>query len=140
MGSGQQVHNFPECEGDECDLNQDGGGWCLCECHPPVKPQTKYLDIKEFRSLGLLREVNRQFLHPIGLALAVERDGDGNESLFGILDARDDPEGFVFWGLQDDSGSRYVDRLRDKNRKSRHKLFGQEEIVQPLGVDVTPSS
>lgn len=32
----------------------------------------KYIDIKEFREFGYLQEVNRQVLHPHGLALEVE--------------------------------------------------------------------
>lgn len=31
----------------------------------------KHLDIAEFRSLGYLQEVNRQFFHPLGLAFEV---------------------------------------------------------------------
>jgi hypothetical protein len=32
---------------------------------------TKYIDIQEFCNLGYLQEVNRQLLHPLGLALEV---------------------------------------------------------------------
>lgn len=31
----------------------------------------KRIDIKEFRAIGFLQEVNRQFFHPLGLALEV---------------------------------------------------------------------
>ena len=57
---------------------------------------TKYMDIKEFRELGFLQEVNRRFLHQFGLALKVVVDEDGTESLGGIWDYRDDPEGIRF--------------------------------------------
>jgi hypothetical protein len=56
----------------------------------------KYMDIKEFRDLGLLQEINRLFLHPMGLALEVRIGADGVERLGGIWDYRDDPEGILF--------------------------------------------
>ena len=58
---------------------------------------TKHMTVKEFRRLGLLQELNRQFLHPIGLALSVnQRIGTDEESFGYILDERDDPEGIVY--------------------------------------------
>lgn len=40
----------------------------------------KKIDIKEFRESGYLQELNRTFLHPLGLALEVEIDDKGNEN------------------------------------------------------------
>lgn len=54
------------------------------------------IDVAEFRERGYLHELNRRFLHPLGLALEVLRDADGNEQLGGIWDYRDDPEGINF--------------------------------------------
>lgn len=64
------------------------------------------LSAKEFIEHGYLQEVNRQFFHPLGLALAVNVDlvdgvvteqGDLNgQFIVRILDSRDDPEGFIF--------------------------------------------
>lgn len=47
---------------------------------------------------GLLFEINRKVLHPLGLAMSVELDDDSNTKVvFGdIVDSRDDPEGFIF--------------------------------------------
>lgn len=46
---------------------------------------------------GLLFEINRAVLHPFGVAMAVTLDDDGKyKESFGLLDARDDPEGWVF--------------------------------------------
>lgn len=52
---------------------------------------------------GLLFEINRRILHPLGLALAVEQADDGSYSNNGsfstnvrVLDCRDDPEGLIF--------------------------------------------
>lgn len=56
----------------------------------------KYMTIKEFRELGYVQELNRQFLHPLGLAIEVNLHDDGTESLGRVWDCRDDPEGIVF--------------------------------------------
>lgn len=56
----------------------------------------KRMDIKEFREMGLLAELNREFLHPLGLALEVAIEDDGTERLGGIWDCRDDPEGILY--------------------------------------------
>ena len=49
------------------------------------------------RDTGLLFEINRRILHPLGLSLAVkEDDTTGEITLDGVLDGRFDPEGFVF--------------------------------------------
>jgi hypothetical protein len=56
----------------------------------------KYMSVEEFREKGYLQEVNRCFLHPLGLALAVRQHEDGPETLEGIWDCRDDPEGLFF--------------------------------------------
>jgi len=63
-----------------------------------IKATTKInrIDIKEVREFGYLQELNRRFLHPLGLALEVIVDDDGNETLGGIWDYRDDEEGIIF--------------------------------------------
>lgn len=58
--------------------------------------EIKRMDIKEFRESGLLAELNRAFLHPLGLALEVSIEDDGTEKLGGIWDYRDDPEGMLY--------------------------------------------
>lgn len=55
-----------------------------------------FISIKEFREKGYLQELNRQFLHPLGLALSVEINDDGTENLGGIWDYREDPEGMKY--------------------------------------------
>jgi hypothetical protein len=61
------------------------------------------MDIKEFIDQGYLQEVNRQFLHPLGLALvaSAQVEDDTGEvtdqwEIRGVWDARDDPEGIIF--------------------------------------------
>jgi hypothetical protein len=63
----------------------------------PSTPEVKYLSLREFQGRGYLQELNRQFLHPLGLALEVlfgeeERD----DRIVGVWDDRDDPEGNLF--------------------------------------------
>jgi hypothetical protein len=58
--------------------------------------EIKRMDIKEFREMGLLAELNRAFLHPLGLAIEVIVEDDGTEKLGGIWDYRDDPEGMLY--------------------------------------------
>ena len=47
--------------------------------------------ISEFRELGLIAEINRRVLHPIGLALATDRT---EATLFVVR--TEDPEGMIF--------------------------------------------
>jgi len=56
----------------------------------------KYMDLEKFIDEGYVHEVNRQFFHPLGLALVVSIDEKGVHSLSGIWDAQDDPEGIYF--------------------------------------------
>lgn len=39
-----------------------------------------YIDVKEFRELGLLQEVNRRVLHPLGLAIEAQWSEDGTSA------------------------------------------------------------
>ncbi len=41
----------------------------------------KKINIKEFREFGYLQEVNRRFLHPLGLALEVVIDDDDGQNI-----------------------------------------------------------
>lgn len=54
------------------------------------------MDIQEFKDGGFLQEVNRQFLHPLGLALEIRKNEEGEYELGGIWDYRDDPEGILY--------------------------------------------
>ena len=49
----------------------------------------------EFRDSGLLSEINRRVLHPIGLAMSMILDDNGEATLGPIL-VDDDPEGWLF--------------------------------------------
>jgi hypothetical protein len=56
----------------------------------------KRMDIKDFLDAGYLHELNRQLLHPHGLAMEVVQEDDGSCKLGGVWDYRDDPEGMAF--------------------------------------------
>jgi hypothetical protein len=73
-----------------------------------AKSDYKRMHFEEIRELGILHEINRLFLHPLGLALAVmvpisdeaeEECAKDQENLVGLmymLDDREDPAGTIF--------------------------------------------
>lgn len=84
-----------------------------------------YLDLDEFRDLGFLQEVNRQFFHPLGLALEVETNSDGRVvGLGGIWDYRDDPEGIVYGDCIDVAKVLNVKAEKYRHLSARIALFG----------------
>jgi hypothetical protein len=94
--------------------------------------RVKRIDIEEFRQVGYLQEVNRCFLHPLGLALEVITDDQGRAvSLGGVWDYRDDPEGMNFGpGMIDEAK---VDRIAnewDDKAAARQERLGY--VVQPV--------
>lgn len=57
----------------------------------------KRMDIAEFVDEGYLQELNRRFLHPLGLALEVVIDENRDPVRFGgVWDCRDDKEGLIY--------------------------------------------
>jgi len=95
---------------------------------------TKYMDITEFREEGYLQELNRRFLHPLGLALEVVQEKDGREYLGGIWDFRDDPEGLIF-----DDDVLKADRIAaidsEWQRRGQSRLDGLGYVLQPVAVE-----
>lgn len=93
------------------------------------------MNAAEFRELGLLQEVNRRFLHPLGLALEVVVEGDGETHFGGVWDYRDDPEGIIFAPHDLDPVTsqlavRYVDALLEEHRAARIALMG--DMIQAI--------
>ena len=99
----------------------------------------KYIDIDEFIREGYLQEVNHRFLHPLGLALAVEAEVDddgevvGPWSLSGVQDYRDDLEGMIFAEI-DEGKARKVQGERVARSRPRRDALGY--WIQPAGSDV----
>lgn len=90
----------------------------------------KKMSVKEFRELGYLQELNRRFLHPLGLALEVSIAPDGQESFGEVWDYRDDPEGMVY-------GPGIIDV------EKAYRIFEEHAAKQPvrlarLGYDIQP--
>ena len=100
----------------------------------------QYMDLNEFKEAGFLQEVNRQFFHPLGLALAVEVDDETGDvvGFAGVWDYRDDPEGLFFLAeeLDPEKAERVRDLLESKADERRRK---EGAVVQPIpGLKPTP--
>ena len=61
-----------------------------------MSEERKWMSIEEFQSEGYLQEANRQFFHPLGLALAAGFDPQNERFYLELWDYRDDPEGMFF--------------------------------------------
>jgi hypothetical protein len=95
------------------------------------------MSVKEFRSLGLLQELNRLFLHPRGLALEVVVDDETGDERFGsVWDYRNDPEGMAYAeGMMDTpeavAKAEYVSGLFERIYLTRMVMLGY--TFQPVG-------
>jgi hypothetical protein len=98
----------------------------------------KVEDYSGFRESGLLQEANRQFFHPLGLALYWETDEDGSQRLGLLRD--EDPEGWVFeWPSREERAAAIKRAGRaaaeaERRRRAREAALGF--WVQPLPEDV----
>lgn len=90
----------------------------------------KRIDPAEFQSEGYLQEVNRQFLHPHGLALEVVRQDDGTVTFGGVWDYRDDPEGMAFGEVDLAEKARHIADLWVDRAPARLAALGY--VVQPI--------
>ena len=91
-----------------------------------------WMDLDEFVDEGFLQEVNRQFFHPLGLALAVSYADGKAVGIAGLWDYRDDPEGIYYADghLPEPEKGMNVQAMRMKKAKKRNELFGW--VIQPL--------
>lgn len=100
------------------------------------KDEIKLMDIAEFRDGGYLQEVNRQFLHPLGLALSIEVDDeDGSCRLHSVWDYRDDPEGMMYdpAELNSPDGRAKAERIRhERVEKAVIRAKNLGFIIQPI--------
>lgn len=96
----------------------------------------KKMSVAEFRELGYLQELNRRFLHPLGLALEVVTEEDGSEHFGEVWDARDDPEGFLFdEGLINPEKAIRIHHEGEEKYAVRHEKYGwftQPYTDQPI--------
>lgn len=88
----------------------------------------KEMTVKEFVDAGILHEMNRQFLHPIGLAIDVSVEN--NELKLGrIWDYREDPQGIVFDKIDNNTliVFKNFQKTKHKVRKKTMGFIVQEE-------------
>ena len=97
---------------------------------------TKHLTAHEARNLGVIFEVNRQLLHPRGLALEIKFDPDDPEMVaeLKIQDWRDDSEGVYFDDLDQDDID-HAEAFAELILPDREQALGY--IVQPLDTTTT---
>lgn len=94
----------------------------------------KYMNLTEFRDLGYLQELNRNFLHTLGLGMEMTTDKAGRTVISGIWDYRDDPEGLCFNDLSDEGAKIKSERIHDQlEEKMRYRVPKLGWFVQPIG-------
>jgi hypothetical protein len=99
----------------------------------PDASTLKFIDLHEFQDQGYLLEVNRQFFHPLGLALTLRFNLDtGAADIMGIQDWRDDPEGGLFTEITPEEGvkAKEIERQWQEKAAVRQERYGF--VVQPL--------
>ena len=102
-----------------------------------MEDKIKRIDVKEFREKGYLQELNRRFLHPLGLSLEISIDDDGNEKLGGVWDYRDDKEG-IYYDISNEDlerKSRFNDKKAFIDDELENRCKNRKEI---LGFDIEP--
>lgn len=92
----------------------------------------KEMSKEEFKNQGYLQELNRLFLHPLGVALGIKTEK--NEIVdFIIIDNTQEKDGMIFESL-DDKESREkainIKKLFKEKRKNRLKTL--KYIYQPI--------
>lgn len=97
----------------------------------------KRMSVSEFRKLGYLREVNRCFLHPLGLALEIVVEVDGTMRFGEVHDYRDDPEGLMYGEdiVSTQQASEDAQRIlaeRDAKSVQRQTSFNWPTTIQPI--------
>lgn len=98
--------------------------------------EIKRIDIREFREQGYLQEINRRFLHPLGLALEVIVEPDGSEHLGGIWDFREDQEGIHYAGSADPEKAKNIDAQLAERAPKREAILGF--VIEPTIYDPHP--
>lgn len=101
------------------------------------------IDLREFQRFGYLAEANRQFFHPLGLALAVTFPSDGEEfdPYLSVLDDRADLEGWYMGNVDRDLIDKR-DRVRDElASRSPHRMAALGYVHQPIPEsEATPAT
>jgi hypothetical protein len=92
----------------------------------------KKMSAQEFRELGYLQELNRRFLHPLGLAIEIAIDEDGVERFGQVWDYRDDPEGLIYAPGTIDPDKALRIQLEAQGKQAARKKLLKGEFVQSV--------
>jgi len=102
----------------------------------PASGEPTYLSPAEFRRLGYLQELNRCFLHPLGLALSTDVADDGTETFGAIWDCREDPDGIWFGGQFPADAKERADRIAaELATKMVTRVASLGFIIEPLSEE-----
>lgn len=87
------------------------------------------MTIQEFKDGGYLQELNRKFLHRLGLALSIKEHDDGSIEFGEIIDSRVNKEGIIFDDTISQSKQYFdnickIDRELAEKDKSRFNSLG----------------
>jgi len=93
----------------------------------PVQVMT----VKDFREKGYLQELNRKFLHPLGLAIEIILCDDGQERFGRIWDYREDKEGIYFDEDVIDPEKSYLINQETRIRR-QHRTAALGYFIQPV--------
>jgi hypothetical protein len=91
---------------------------------------TKTMTWDEFHKQGYLQELNRQFLHPLGLSFAVKVE-DGKIEFHAIYDHRNSKEALIFKPglLKQDKANRVE---HEQKERGQVRLAGMGFVIQPI--------
>lgn len=84
------------------------------------------VDPSELSRLGVIQELNRRVLHPLGLAIGWTH----GEDVLRVYDSRDDPEGVRFEGIDLADGLRRFEEFWGERVTPREAGLGY--VVQPV--------
>lgn len=96
-----------------------------------------YIPTTEFYEQGYLQELNRLFLHPLGLALEVDVHPDGRATLTGVQDHRNTGIRFADQMLETESAQRKAQFVAEQRRERRDQLMEAHDgqTFQPMPDD-----
>lgn len=92
--------------------------------------QPKQLTLNQLREMGLLFEINRRVLHPLGIMMVFDYEGDGtgDEEPRVLVQQVEDMEGVLFSPDSFESGTAkfraYVEREGDARFHDRQRILG----------------
>lgn len=80
---------------------------------------------------GILFEMNRQVLHPLGLQIVIEVDDEGRVTTFDLLDNRESPEPIFFTSDEFEEGrGKYEQYMQDQGKRNIQKRRQLGMVIQ----------